>query len=205
MCCLIQGLHQPPTEALDETETIVLATQWHRRFHRERHLQAVVAERDELGLRKMTHSPKSASLPHIMVDKSAWSCERDEMRLSKVTHSPKSASLPHIMVDKSAWSCERDEMRLSKVTHSPKSASLPHIMVDKSAWSCERDEIRLSKMTHSPSQPPCLISWWTSQPEAVNEMRLGWVKWLIHQVSLPASYHGGQVSLKLWTRRDEAE
>ena len=62
----LQGLRQPPSGALDETEAIILATEWKRRVVEHRQQHTLQASKDALGLRKVTQCNGGPTLTQIM-------------------------------------------------------------------------------------------------------------------------------------------
>jgi hypothetical protein len=63
---ILQGLKSPEDAATDETESLVLATQWHRRFQRHRLMEYTTATVDQLGLRQISSQAQAPTLTNIM-------------------------------------------------------------------------------------------------------------------------------------------
>ena len=65
--CCFQGFDSPPADAaVDETEAVVLATQWSRKMAAFRELENSTAETDELGLRRVSKISPGPTLGHYV-------------------------------------------------------------------------------------------------------------------------------------------
>ena len=61
----MQSFLEPPSEAHDETEAVVLATEWRQKLDIHRELELNSSLRDSLGLRKVDISSPTPSLGRI--------------------------------------------------------------------------------------------------------------------------------------------
>ena len=65
--CSLQGLQRPESaDSVDETEAIVLATQWRRRFNRHRLQEQSLTPTDRLGLRRVDRNQREPALSQLL-------------------------------------------------------------------------------------------------------------------------------------------
>ncbi|XP_013384611.1 catenin alpha-1 isoform X2 [Lingula anatina] len=63
----VKGLRQPPPDAVDESQAVVLATQWKRKLTSHRRQEASIADMDELGLRMINRNTSGPALQEIFI------------------------------------------------------------------------------------------------------------------------------------------
>lgn len=61
----MQGLQQPPEDALDDVEAVILAAKWRHRLDRHRVHETLTAATDSLGLRRVSQERSAPALTQI--------------------------------------------------------------------------------------------------------------------------------------------
>ncbi len=65
----MQGLREPSPDAIDESEAVILATQWKSKYNRHREIETTSACKDELGLRIVSRNTTPPGLTQIVTRK----------------------------------------------------------------------------------------------------------------------------------------
>lgn len=63
------GFREPSPDALDETEALILATQWKHKFHRHWMIETSNVGTDDLGLKIVNRNTSAPALSQIMMQR----------------------------------------------------------------------------------------------------------------------------------------